>query len=508
MPMADFDQIVQSIPDRFKTDKVSGYSGIFHFDISGDGYPFTVEITNNNCVLTKGLNGIAQCVVKTTADNYTKLELGQINPTMAVMTGKVKVSNVSAMMEFSKLFYKFRADKLTIQEQSDRPEKQGPLKGIQILDFTRLLPGPMATMLLGDMGAQIIKIEDPDSPDYIRNFPPTLDGTAAYYMACNRGKKSLAICYTKPEAKEVLHKLVTEADVLIEQFRPGVMSKFGLGYEDLKKINPKLIYVSITGYGQTGPYAKRAGHDLNYIAESGFLGVTGNANGPAIPGGQVADIAAGSYMAVNACLAAIISRDRTGIGQHVDVAMLDGMIPLTVFAMADHSALGKEAGPGKHELSGKQPNYNVYKTSDNRYMALGALEPKFWNCFCDGVNKPEWKEGIVGHQEELDELKNEVAALFMSQPSQYWVNFAAQHDCCLSLVKTIDEVANNEQLKHRGSIMQEGKLLSPGIPIQFSDTPGQTGWPAPKLGIDNESILTGLGLSEADILKLTKSGVI
>ncbi len=397
--MANFNHIVQSIPQRFRPEKAGDYQGTFHFDITDGGYPFTVHIADGQCTLVTQLEGTPKCVIKTKEKTYVALETGEANAQMALMMGKVKVSNLAAMMEFSKMFRKYDAgrqyDATTLPASENRQPTSGPLMGITVVDFTRLLPGPVATMMMADMGAEVIKVEDPDAPDYIRNFAPFKNGQAAYYTALNRSKKSLAINYRQNAGRDALMKVIAKADMLVEQFRPGVMAQMGLGYEQLKAINPRLVYVSLTGYGQDGPYAQRAGHDLNYIALSGLLGVTGTPGQPTIPGGQIADVAGGGYMTLSACLAALLSRNQTGEGQHVDVAMMDASMPLVSLAYAEYDALGEASGRSNHQLSGRLANYNVYATADGEFMALGALEPKFWNLFCDAVQQPDWKDRIM-----------------------------------------------------------------------------------------------------------------
>lgn len=511
--MSEFQQIVSTIPLRFRPEKAKGVHITLHFDITaGNAYPFTVIIADGICKVTKGLTGTANCVIKTKTDTYVKLELGKTNPQIAYMMGKVKVSNIEAMINFAKLFRKYDPNKnynatTTLPIANQRPYQQGPLNGITIIDFTRLLPGPLATMMMADMGAEVIKIEDPDSPDQIRAFPPLVNGVSAYYTATNRNKKSLAINYRSDVGKAAIMELVKTADVVIEQFRPGVMEQMGLGYDQLKAIKPDLIYVSITGYGQTGPHAQRAGHDLNYIATAGLLGVTGTPDRPTIPGAQIADIAGGSYMAMNACMAALLSRNNTGEGQHVDVAMLDATMPLNTLAFAEQQALGKASARGDHQLSGQLANYNIYQTSDGRFMALGALEPKFWNVFCDAVDQPEWKERIL---DTSGELHQQVAALFQSKDSNYWQQLGEKHDCCLSLINNLEELAEHPQIKHRQMVTQtpddDQQLL--GMPLKFSGTPSQILWAAPKLGADSISVLKTLGKTDDEIKALLNNGTI
>lgn len=482
-----FKEITESIPSRFRSDRAEGVSLTFHFDISGEGgEPFSIIIHNAQCRLERGLKGNPSCVVKTSAANYVKLETGELNPQLALMTGKVKVSNLAEMIRFSKLFRKIDALQQGVNAgKKDRPQKHGPLVGLKVLDFTRLLPGPLATMLLADMGADVLKVEDPDAPDYIRSFPPFIENQSAFYLSLNRSKRSLALKYNTAEGKETIFRLAKNADMLFEQFRPGVMAAMGLGYADLKKINPKLIYVSITGYGQTGPYAQKAGHDLNYIAYSGLLGTTGEkGKSPVIPGGQIADVAGGSYMAVNAALAALYARERTGEGQHVDVAMLDCVMPLTTLQTAQYFATKENPERGAFQLSGGLANYNVYACADGKYIALGALEPKFWEQFCDLAGKHEWKIRILDTEEKMDELKAQVAALFQTKTQAEWLQISEGRDVCISPVLDIAELENDPQIQHRNMIHHLGGLPAIGIPLKFSATPASVAWDAPELGVD------------------------
>lgn len=510
--MSTFNDIVQSIPQRFRPEKAQGYQTVLHFDIQGDGgYAFTVTIQDGTCKLIEGLAGQPVCTVKTKVEHYVNLELGKLNPQMALMMGKVKVSNIAEMMRFAKVFRPFDPNASNMgmlpQHEPTRKPAKGPLKGVTIIDFTRLLPGPIGTMMMADMGAEVIKVEDPSSPDYIRDFAPFVGDTAAYYLAVNRSKRSLAVNYRSKEGKQVIYRLVKEADIFIEQFRPGVMGQLGLGYEQLKAINPKLIYVSITGYGQDGPYAQAAGHDLNYIGYSGLLGITGNVqHGPTIPGGQIADIAGGGYMAVNACLVALLSRNQTGEGQWVDVSMTDCMVPLVSFALADYSAKAPVV-PGKLPLSGGLANYNTYRCADGKYVALGALEPKFWEAFCDAIHQPDWKLRMMDTGSQMDGLHHDVAVLFSSKTSTEWLQLASQHDFCLTSILSIDQLSNDPQLQHRQMVVKQQTLdghnyYLPGVPLKFSGTPATIAWQAPTLGQDTVAIMQEAGYSNAEITQL------
>lgn len=386
-----------------------------------------------------------------------------------------------------------------------------PLSGIKILDLSRLLPGPLATQMLGDMGAEVIKIEDLNSPDYIRFFPPFVGDDSALYLSLNRNKRSIAVNLKSREGKELFFALVKSADVVVEQFRPGVLDKMGMGYAQAKAINPKIIYVSVTGFGQTGPYAQKAGHDLNYIAMSGLLANIGTKERPVIPGVQIADVS-GSYAAVNGCLAALLQREKTGEGQHVDISMTDSAMPFATLIHAAAWADGRNIERENFQLSGELVNYNVYETADAKFVALGALEPKFWITFCDAVNKPEWKNSTFAPADEIQKLKAEVSSLFKSKTRVEWEEFSELHDVCLSPVLENSELAQNQNLVHRNMVVttETGtkKLNTIGAAIKFSGSENQSTKVAPKLGQETISILQEIGITEDKIAALKQSEVI
>ena len=380
-----------------------------------------------------------------------------------------------------------------------RKPQTGPLQGIRILDLTRLLPGPLGTMLMADMGAEVIKIEDPNAPDYVRVFPPFVGGESVNYLAYNRSKKSMFLDYKTEEGRKIFFELVKTADVVVEQFRPNFLDKIGLGYEEAKKINPKIIYVSVTGYGQTGPYAHLAGHDLNYIAYAGVLGITGEMDAPpTISGVQLADIAGGSYMSVIATLSALHSRTQTGVGQHVDVSMTDAVMPLLSVPYAIYSATNHPQNRGTLPLSGGMPNYGIYECQDKKYIALGTLEPKFWGKFCDLTHKPDWKMFMVPQNtEQLLSFKNLIGELFLEKNQLEWVKFGLENDLLISPVYGLEDLENDPHLQIRQMIIETehptaGKLKSIGVPLKFSETEAKPSWAAPILGEDTEEILKEL----------------
>ncbi len=394
----------------------------------------------------------------------------------------------------------------TPAETSDRT---GPLRGLRILDLTRLLPGPLGTMLMADMGAEVIKIEHPASPDYVRMFPPHIAGESVNYLAYNRSKKSVLLEYTTDEGRELFLKLVDTADVLVEQFRPGHLDRLGLGYDTVHARNPRLIYVSVTGYGQTGPYAHLAGHDLNYLGLSGVLSLTGEPQqAPVVPGVQLADIAGGSYGCVMAPLAAVYARQQTGEGQHVDVSMTDCVMPLLAVAHAQFAGTGNVPERGRMPLSGGQPNYGVYRCRDEaepetgsgmvRYVALGTLEPKFWQKFCTIINRPDWLGFMLPQSpEEADECRRQIQDLIAERTQAEWVQLGTEHDLLITAVLTLDQLAHDPHLQARQMIVTEqhpvaGPVMGVGVPIKFGATPAVPAWPAPQAGADTESILAEL----------------
>jgi alpha-methylacyl-CoA racemase len=370
--------------------------------------------------------------------------------------------------------YSFGAKVSKIMENPNRP-----LNGLRVLDLSRLLPGPLGTQLLADMGADVLKIENPESPDYVRMFPPYQNGESINYLLLNHGKRTLSLNYQTNEGRTEFLNLVREADVVVEQFRPGTMDRLGIGYETARQINPRIIYVSVTGYGQTGPYAHLAGHDLNYLGIAGVLSLTGDVNEPpTIPGVQLADIAGGSYGCVMGMLAALYARERTGEGQHVDVSMTDMVMPLLTIAQGLHLG-GMNTQRGQMPLSGGQPNYGVYQTKDEgdnrpRYVVLGTLEPKFWQKFCTLVEQPQWVKFILPQNPaELVDYKSQLQVLFLERTQTEWVTFGQTHDLLITPVNELTDLPYDPHLQARQMIVEEqhpvaGNYQRIGTPIKFS----------------------------------------
>lgn len=366
----------------------------------------------------------------------------------------------------------------------------GVLNGIRILDLSRLLPGPLATMLMADMGAEVIKVEDPNAPDYTRFMPPHLNGEGVNYLALNRNKKSVALNLKSEEGIKQFYELAKTADIVVDSFRPGVLAKLKIDYETVKQYQPNIIYVAVTGYGQTGPYKEKAGHDINYLAYSGVLGVNGRPDEVMKPGIQIADIAGGSYPTIIACLAALLHRNRTGEGQFVDVAMTDCVLPFLSFYLTETLNSNKTYKRAEHALAGSLANYNIYKCKDDKWIALGSLEPKFWINFCDVINKPEWVNKMMDAT-----VKEEVKQLFLSEDREQWLAKTAMSDCCIAPIYELDEIDKDTYHVARNNFIEVehpklGKLKMINQPIKFGAFPNRQEFMAPpEMGADNATYL-------------------
>lgn len=337
------------------------------------------------------------------------------------------------------------------------------LQNLKILDFTRLLPGPLATHMMAQMGAKIIKIEHPKRIDYARLSGKQVDGQSMLFRMLNHNKEMQTIAYDTEEGMKTMKELIENSDALIEQFRPGAMNSWRLGYEDVKKINPNIVYVSLTGYGQDGPLKLEPGHDLNYLANAGILSLLKDENGkPIVPGFQLADIGGGSYMTVMACLTGLVGRATKGEGCHIDVSMTDALFPLLTVPMSmqwagwDHRVM--------NILNGKAlVNYAVYECADGKYISVGALEPKFWNNICEALGQESWKRK---HEMELVSHvfpKAEVEALFKTKSRDDWTSFFKGKDVCIAPVLELEELEIHEQHNARKAFetfeTEKGKVL-------------------------------------------------
>src|SRR5690349_6047764 len=316
------------------------------------------------------------------------------------------------------------------------------LRGIRVLDLSRLLPGPFLTMILADMGADVVKVEDPRVGDYLRAFPPAKGGIAGRFLAINRGKRSLALDLKAPAGRDALLRMVEKADVVVESFRPGVIDKLGIGYAQLAAQNPKIVVCSISGYGQTGPYVHRAGHDLNYISLAGVTAMGGGERGgpPTMPGIQIADLAGGALWSATAILAALVGRERTGKGAHLDISMTEGALAMLAAELGNLDC-GAHPTRGVETLNGGMACYHLYQTADGRWLSVGALEPKFWLAFSAAIGrKPDLAE-LAAPPDKQQQIRAQIQAVIATKPLAEWLTILAKHDCCAEPVLELDELA-------------------------------------------------------------------
>jgi alpha-methylacyl-CoA racemase len=391
----------------------------------------------------------------------------------------------------------------------------GALEGLKILDFSTLVPGPYATMCLADMGADVLRIKSGTRPDVVDFLPPFLPGTelSAVSAQLSRNKEVMTLNLKDPRAVDVIHKLIEEYDIIIEQFRPGVMAKLNLDYESLKKVNPRLIYCSLTGYGQTGPMRDRAGHDINYIAMSGVASYSGKKeSGPPLIGIQVADIASGSNNAIIGILSAVIYRERTGNGQHIDVSMTDGMIAFNSFMHgASYLVNGKGSGMEGNLLNGGSL-YDYYETQDGRYLSFGGVEPQFFKAFCQTIGRPELAAGGV-EPENVAPIKEEIREIFKTKKLNEWMDLFNVADACVEPVLTLGEVLEGPLVQERGMVVEVPgpngtKVKQIGNPIKFSESIPQyrhTGIPLSEA--NTEAVMKNLGYSQEEIEDFGKTGL-
>ncbi|HYS50903.1 MAG TPA: CaiB/BaiF CoA-transferase family protein [Burkholderiales bacterium] len=385
-----------------------------------------------------------------------------------------------------------------------------PLSGIRVLDLTRLLPGPMATLHLADMGADVIKIEDTEAGDYsrsmgrVRGVPPMSD----FFRLVNRNKRAIRLDLKNPKGCEVFLRLAKGADVVVEGFRPGVMAKLGVGYDALAAVNARLVYCSITGYGQDGPYAGRAGHDVNYIGYAGVGDQIGTAETPVVPNFQIADLLGGALAPVMGILAALIDARSSGRGRHVDVAMTDAVFAHAIFPLLGFLEHGRTPPRASGMLDGGLPCYNVYCARDGRWMAVGALERKFWETLCDILGCPELKGKHIVYGEEARQVKERLAAAFGSRTQREWSEVFARADCCVSPILTVDEALENEQLRARDMVIVEEGLTQLAPPLKLSEFDFAIVRPAPRSGEHTDEVLREAGFSDAEIAALRRSAVI
>jgi alpha-methylacyl-CoA racemase len=392
----------------------------------------------------------------------------------------------------------------------------GALDGIRVLDLSRLLPGGFCSLLLADFGAEVLKVEDTGMGDYVRWSPPYHEGAeesarSALFLSLNRGKRSLRLNLKEEAGREVLLRLAREYDVVLESFRPGVLERLGVGWERLRRENPRLVYCAISGYGQDGPNTARSGHDMNYLGLNGVLGLTGEPGGPPVQSAaQIADLGGGALTAAFGILIALRERERSGEGQLVDVSMFDGSLAWLAMVAARYLCDGDVPERGELELAGGLICYRPYECSDG-WVTLGALEPKFWREWCGGVDREDLIDAQFEHPGS--EAHAEVERIFRERTREEWSAFAAEHDCCLEPVLDLDEALDSELVRAREMVVRvdqpgtDGVGLL-GVPVKLSRTPGAPAGPGPTLGEHTDEVLTALGYSEAELASLRESGAV
>jgi alpha-methylacyl-CoA racemase len=350
---------------------------------------------------------------------------------------------------------------------ADPTGASGALAGVRVLDFSSLLPGPLASLMLAEAGAEVVKVERPAGGDDMRTRRPALGASSAAFALLNRGKRSLAVDLKAPGAFDALRDLVASSDVLLEQFRPGVMARLGFGYEAVRAVNPRIVYCSLTGYGQSGARADVAGHDLNYAAASGLLSLAADADGtPSMPAAMVGDIGGGTLPVVVNILLALIQRERTGHGCHLDIAMADNLFIFEYWALARGFAAGAWPPPGSNDLTGASPRYRMYRTRDGRHLAVGALEDRFWRELCDAIGLADDERARSG-----DALASAVAARIATRTADEWEQALAGRDVCATVVRTVAEAAADPHFRARGAFAErvvDGTHGMPALPLPLA----------------------------------------
>ncbi len=389
----------------------------------------------------------------------------------------------------------------------------GPLHGLKVLDFSSLLPGPYATLMLADLGAEVLQVCAPSRPDLTSLMPPLVPecGVSAATAYLMRNKRSIKLDLKHPAAATVIRRLLKDHDILLEQFRPGVMARLGLDYDSLSACNSGLIYCSLTGYGQTGPRRARAGHDINFIAFSGVASYSGRrGEGPSPVGTQIADLCAGAGHAVASILAAVIHRHRTGEGQWLDVAMSDGMLALNALYGAAFLVDGKEPEPENTLLNGGGL-YDYYETRDGRYLSCGALEPRFFGEFCAAIGRPELAANYVT-PEAMSSVKEEIREVIRGEPLDHWIAKFESHDACCEPVLTLGEALEDPHTSAREmvvevSVSSGATVRQIGCPLKFSVTPPEYRHGGVLAGADTVAVLRGEGYTDAEIDEFAAGGL-
>jgi crotonobetainyl-CoA:carnitine CoA-transferase CaiB-like acyl-CoA transferase len=377
------------------------------------------------------------------------------------------------------------------------------LEGIRILDLSRLFPGPYCSMILADLGAEVLRIED-------RRF----EGEGPGMPTVMRNKRHMTLNLKHSQGQEIFFRLARGADIILEGFRPGVTERLGIDYERMKKVNERLIYCSVTGYGQDGPYKNMVGHDINYLSFGGVLGLSGEpGRQPVIPPIQIADMAAGGMYAALGIMAALIVRQKTGRGQYIDISMMDGVIALLPFPASLLWSLAKPPPRGDTLLSGRFPCYSVYETRDGEYISLGALEPRFWSALCRKLGREDYIPCQYDEGEKRSEIFQFLRETFRRKSREEWIGELQELDVCFGKVLHLDEVFQDPQVIHRKMVTEledekKGKMNLLSSPLRLSETPPDIRLPPAGFGEHTEEVLKELGFKPEEIEKMKRAGVV
>ena len=396
----------------------------------------------------------------------------------------------------------------------------GPLDGVRVLDLSALAPGPYCSMLLSDMGAEVILIQQAGRPQGRRDLAgrdPNEERRRYSGYALGRGKRSIGLNLKSEEAREIFYRLAEQADVVLEGFRPGVVARLGVDWQTLQERNPRLVYCSLSGFGQTGPYAAHVGHDINYIATGGALGMIGDyaaAGRPAIPVNIIADFAGGGLMAAFAIVCALQARERTGEGQYIDLGMSDGVLSLITSALAGFAGAGADMSPAAHVLNGGEPHYQVYETSDGRWFSVGSMEPYFYANLCRALGLEQYidDQGTADRQRR-EEIRDAFGAAFQTKTADEWHEILNAVDVCAKPVLTLEEALQDEHNVAREMVVEVptpegGVMRQAGVAPKLSATPGRIRGGAPTLGQDTDDLLSSLGVDPAEIASLREREIV
>lgn len=388
-----------------------------------------------------------------------------------------------------------------------------PLQGVRILDLTRLLPGPYATMLLADLGAQVTKVEEPERGDYARDIGPYIRGIGCWYLMFNRNKRSLGINLKEDRGKELFCKLVARSHVVIEGFRPGTARRLGVDFDSLLEHNPRLVYCSLSGYGQNGTYASRVGHDVNYIGVSGLLDMTRGSDGaPVIPGLPIADLA-GGLLAAFLITVALRETEATGRGRFLDVSMADLVSSWSIYNLLPYLATGTAPRGGETLSTGKYPSYNAYQAADGKYLTLGATEEKFWRAFCRRAGVPDLESDHTPEDRRRDDVEARIRETLRGREVSEWLEVLPGDEVPVAPVNSPEELMTDPGLADRGIFwtLEDsalGSLTQSRFRVAYTSDLEERSTPPPSLGAHSAEVLRELGLSREEIQELARRGIV